>query len=1715
MSDRRIPLTLGAIALAAFSLAGNVANAQMLSCDASPFGSAIVLNADREVFLGLVGLNVNGLGEAFRYADDGQSIPGTSNPGFSGLSEWESVVVDLNGDGRQETAYAGVNGAGNPVIAVVDEDANLIDTWTTPNSASNIQIAAVDYFGDDRQEELFIAFENGASSIFVLGFVGAANGGLQPADGTINFLFTPSYPDRDAFAMTSGDFLLEGREQVALVTVGESGGSRTVFFDLLFRNDQDQEESFRVQAPPSDVFSDAVVDVQAAAGHFDAAPGPQIAVAIQYETTSSSFPLELWLSDFSAQRDGNGQVTGITRTTFAQDSGGSSELPDIPGPGLYDLAVGDVLRDGTDELLLAFANESPEDNLSIWTYKYRPTTLTGDRFTTLARHSYPLSSAAFSPAAADLDDVSIAAADLDGDAYAEAVTAIAYGQDYDLRRWTFEAAVAENLGAGCDSNDTIGSGACPGTEVIPFPDELEDAGLPAQGESLADFRQQPADGIWELCVADSQNVDTGDLFSWTLRVNDEAPATSSDVAVAIPDGSNSPDACQTIDFAASSPNTDIETLAVDVAISHTWVGDLTIVLKSPLGSSLTLMNRPGRPADNPVSGSAANLVAGTPITFTDRAPSRAETLQFANPSSSGDLIAATVALPDADGDSPVALRSAQNAACRSVSEGLLQSVVFYPPVFSAIQDRNELAAQIGQARGQGQMQGTQVVTRSSNNMSGYVGAGLDLIAKAIPVKISAKYTTQRNYESATRQSESSASSQTVSEDVSVDGSDSPGGLVVQRRKSHDCYQYPIFRNDELIDDSFIRFCELIAVDERAGDVESWNVEIPTPDEGPEPAEWAPVVRGWSSLALGAITDSLGGGGTQPNAVDGLIPSGVPFSIDTAQQNAYFLVDLGEVRNIRSIRLHVPSDRRTDLADLRLYAYEFSRSPINVPSGPDVSEYSLSTAGGVLDIVNIATTTRQNDGTRTPKAARFILIRRPVPNGLAAFALDEIQVFGSDELTPDRHPVAVCDPAWGDGWFRAKTYVRGLVNEFVWTDIMGDLDWRSTLPDDPTGLDCVPGETNSPQVRQLDIWANRDLGASGDVTWNISEDDSQTLAFSSSISHSTRHAAEFDAEIGISKILSISGGLGIEFVSGISRAESENLFWSRSANMGARVGGILVADAVAECNYMPRPFSYRARTQSNTGYTHRPLVVDHIVETKPGSWTHAGGVPLDCLTSIPVELTVQSIGAAGVSIFAEPSAYSGTTDYLVDDLVPSSSIQLTAPASAGDTEFVQWTGCDSVDGTLGRICNVQVDADRTITAEYQSTDPVLIAHWPLDGNADDVSGNNHHGQLEGTTAFSTGPVGQALDLRGGQGWVDLPGNILDQLPSCSMSVWINLASNEPGDPNDPCCNAIYNEDGFTNGGFHNQFIPGDDPDTVGWVFEGLTGQQAKVNAPPLDIWRHYVMTYDASDASYRIYVNSLLEQEGVHDLFTPGVIPKCGSGLGATIGAWDADGTGNMTRFFDGQIDDVRLYTQELSEAEVFALTEEGQFTATVRSTGADNVPMGAVPASGAGTTDYTTPGFIIGTQPKFIAPLTSGNFEFTGWSGCEVVVGASNEECIITLLAFPTVTANYERIGFDLSVRSTGAQGVAISASPVAAGGTTDYTVPALEEGTGVFLTAPETSGGLGFTGWIGCDLNSGNLLTSCEVVMDEDRSVMATYDDVSDEIFRGGFEGNLALPPG
>ena len=66
----------------------------------------------------------------------------------------------------------------------------------------------------------------------------------------------------------------------------------------------------------------------------------------------------------------------------------------------------------------------------------------------------------------------------------------------------------------------------------------------------------------------------------------------------------------------------ISDLEVEVAIDHTWVGDLIITLEGPDGTIITLMDRPGR--DGAGFGDSSNLSPSFPIRFVDGAALAAE-----------------------------------------------------------------------------------------------------------------------------------------------------------------------------------------------------------------------------------------------------------------------------------------------------------------------------------------------------------------------------------------------------------------------------------------------------------------------------------------------------------------------------------------------------------------------------------------------------------------------------------------------------------------------------------------------------------------------------------------------------------------------------------------------------------------------------------------------------------------------------------------------------------------------------------------------------------------------------------------------------------------------------------------------------------------------------------------------------------------------------------
>ncbi len=109
------------------------------------------------------------------------------------------------------------------------------------------------------------------------------------------------------------------------------------------------------------------------------------------------------------------------------------------------------------------------------------------------------------------------------------------------------------------------------------------------------------------------------LMMPSLGLAQAATYTTTDAPVPIPDNSAGVfTACQSIVVPPAAGT--IADLDVQTAITHTWVGDLTIRLQSPGGAStLMLMNRPGRTGTG--FGRSADFASTTPITFNDAAPS--------------------------------------------------------------------------------------------------------------------------------------------------------------------------------------------------------------------------------------------------------------------------------------------------------------------------------------------------------------------------------------------------------------------------------------------------------------------------------------------------------------------------------------------------------------------------------------------------------------------------------------------------------------------------------------------------------------------------------------------------------------------------------------------------------------------------------------------------------------------------------------------------------------------------------------------------------------------------------------------------------------------------------------------------------------------------------------------------------------------------------------
>jgi hypothetical protein len=202
---------------------------------------------------------------------------------------------------------------------------------------------------------------------------------------------------------------------------------------------------------------------------------------------------------------------------------------------------------------------------------------------------------------------------------------------------------------------------------------------------------------------------------------------------------------------------------------------------------------------------------------------------------------------------------------------------------------------------------------------------------------------------------------------------------------------------------------------------------------------------------------------------------------------------------------------------------------------------------------------------------------------------------------------------------------------------------------------------------------------------------------------------------------------------------------------------------------------------------------------------------------------------------------------------------------------------------------------------------LIAHYPFNGNANDISGNNKHGTVLGATLTTdrlNHPNAAYQFAFDGSKYIKIPAV---QSGVVSISLWAYVVGNSFW--NAGVQKIIYARNSCSGGG-HGTFeirLNGGYPE-----FQSLTGGCQLYYATDLitipGTWHHFVLTIDGDsakayiDGNFRLYyyINGFLSYTN-EDVFI--------GGEGSTIG-------------FAGKIDDIKIFNRKLSGAEVQQLFAE-------------------------------------------------------------------------------------------------------------------------------------------------------------------------------------------------
>jgi hypothetical protein len=212
---------------------------------------------------------------------------------------------------------------------------------------------------------------------------------------------------------------------------------------------------------------------------------------------------------------------------------------------------------------------------------------------------------------------------------------------------------------------------------------------------------------------------------------------------------------------------------------------------------------------------------------------------------------------------------------------------------------------------------------------------------------------------------------------------------------------------------------------------------------------------------------------------------------------------------------------------------------------------------------------------------------------------------------------------------------------------------------------------------------------------------------------------------------------------------------------------------------------------------------------------------------------------------------------------------------------------------------------------------LVAYYPFNGNVNDESGNGNHGTVVGATLTDDrfGNLKSAYSFDGADDFIAIQdNNSLDLTNEITIGLWVKprvLPSNyhniiSKGDPPRHNNNAPWQVtiDGNGNLGVYR-------------LKDDNYSSERNVYVLPINQWTYITLKFEIGTEKVSVYKNAILVRQWnkSNSIFVDEV--------DITIGAQTWDGVIAPGYFFNGVIDELRIYNRALSESEIQQLYQMG------------------------------------------------------------------------------------------------------------------------------------------------------------------------------------------------